>query len=117
MGSQYDNSTNSHRGAIVVYNIISDEYKILSDKQNFESIGVVPEENSVFKNNITTNKNAKKFEEEYIVCDYKHFIVYKHSPNSHSMKRLRMKNRNDIKVMGTWDAMRVSLMHRNGMFD
>lgn len=101
--------------SVIVYDATSDKYTILSDQENYKSIGVKPYLHSVFKNNIIINEED---EEEYISCGEKHLAIYTHGKNLRSMNKLKVTYKNDIDgdVCLPRHAMRVTLMNRDGMF-
>ena len=104
--------------SMIVYNIkndISQEYTVLSDDQNYKSVGVAPYGYCVFKRNKISSNSCEKEKqtgEEYISMDRRHFSIYKNDgKNSHTMKNCTIVNKmNDI-----FNAMCFSLFNRNDM--
>ena len=61
-----------HGACILLYNIISDEYISLNDKQNYKSIGVNTNRHCIFKKDNSNNINSS----EYISFDANHIALY-----------------------------------------
>ena len=115
---------NSRSQSLIVYNVISKEYTILSDDQNYKSIDVTPYKHCVFKRNdisfesggIERKQKEKDMRDKYISLDDKHFSIYKYDgKNSHSMKKFTIINKmnTDIEILS--NAMCCSLFNRKGM--
>ena len=98
---------------VIIHNVVSDKYTVLSDKENYNAIGVTPYKHCVFR----CNNSYEKAKEEYISCDRKHFAIYTHGKNNtHSLRALRVPNNGGIDMRRLEDAMCVSLPNRNGMY-
>lgn len=105
-----------NRQDVIVYNVMSDEYKILSDDENYKSIDMKPFRHCVFKcNDIQRNKSCHQ--EGYISCDYKHFAIYKHGnnrPHSNSITKITVRNKDNVEIPK--QALCASLLNRNGKY-
>ena len=117
-------SVPSNPQCVILYSVVSKEYTILSDDQNYKSIGVTPNGHCVFKCNensfesseMEEKEKQKEIGDEYISLDYKHFSIYKYDgKNSHSKKRFPMINKMNRSIHILYNAMCFSLFNRNGM--
>ena len=110
---------------VIIYNVKSKKYTILSDDQHYQSIELARHAHSVIKyNNTSRNSSAieekekeNKIEEEYISFDSKHMAIYRYDgKNSHTMKKLTIINKmnDDLEILS--HALCCSLVNRNGTF-
>ena len=105
---------------VIIYNVISKKYTILSDVQNYKSIDVKPDEHCVIKcDNFSfesSETEEKEIGDEYISLDKNHFLIHKYDgKNSHSMKKFTVINKMNTDINILQDAMCFSLFNRNGM--
>lgn len=109
---------------------MSDKYTVLSNNENYKSIGVKPNKHCVFRctfnNNFSANghhkhgkeeKEDEKEKGEYISCDGEHFALYTHGRNhTPSLTRLKVKHDDNIDIKQFEDAICVSFTNTNGMY-
>ena len=103
-----------HNGScIIVYDINSDEYTILNDKQNYKSIGVETYRHCVFEHNNNNNNNTL----EYISFDRNHIALYNHNETKMYKLSLNYINRNDSSAPSfpIFDPLCVSIKKSNCM--
>ena len=110
--------------SVIIYNVISKEYTILSDDQNYKSIDVTPYYHCAFKctnisfeSSVTEEKEKEKeIGDQYISLDRNHFSIYNYDgKNSHSMKKFTTINNMNTDAEILYSAMCFSLFNRNGM--
>lgn len=96
---------------VIVYNAISDDYTILSDRENYKAINVITFRHCIFKNTINYNVS------EYISFDADHIALYRHNNGNGQMYRLQLNSsniENSIKFP-TGDAICLVLSNSKGM--
>ena len=103
---------------MIIYNVISKHYTILSDDQDYRLIGLIFKRNDISGESrmLEEKESGKEIGDEYISLDLVHFSIYKYDgKNSHFMKKFTTINKTNGDIVLEY-AMCSSLLNRNGMY-